>query len=129
MKLLQTRDAVDEAGTLPVINLANDADPLELADRLHDIQRVNLHFPKFSDGRAFSQAWLLRRRMHYSGAIRANGDVLVDQLAQMKRSGFSEAMLRDDQDAELGERLMRQFDDYYQGDAVRPAPRFAHLGK
>jgi uncharacterized protein (DUF934 family) len=42
---------------------------------------VELHFPKFTDGRAYSQAFLLRRRLGFSGEIRAIGDVLVDQLA------------------------------------------------
>ena len=61
--------------------LANDADPRELS--LDGIERIDLNFPKFTDGRAFSQAFLLSRRLGFKGEIRATGDVLVDQLAQM----------------------------------------------
>ena len=105
------------------IGLANDADPRSLA--LDGVERIDLHFPKFSDGRAFSQAFLLRRRLGFRGEIRATGDVLVDQLVQMQRSGFDSAVLRADQD--LGT-VQRQFDRYhafYQGDAVAKAPLFA----
>ena len=58
MKLLQNIAAAG-APEPQVMALANDADPLALAQDLQNTQRVDLHFPKFSDGRAFSQAWLL----------------------------------------------------------------------
>jgi hypothetical protein len=82
-------------------------------------------FPKFSDGRAFSQAFLLRRRLGFTGEIRATGDVLVDQVLQMQRSGFDSAVLRADQDAGVARRQLQRFDGFYQGDAVVVAPRFA----
>jgi len=110
----------DEAGTL---TLANDADPREAS--LDGIHTVVLQFPAFTDGRAFSQAFLLRRRLGYSGQIRAVGDVLVDQLQQMQRSGFSQAVLRADQSIEHGQKLLVQYDAFYQGDAVDPRPHFA----
>jgi uncharacterized protein (DUF934 family) len=110
----------DEAGTL---TLANDADPRE-AD-LDGITTVVLQFPKFTDGRAFSQAFLLRRRLGFTGEIRATGDVLIDQLAQMQRSGFSQAVLRADQDLEHGRKLLAHYPDFYQGDAVHTQPHFA----
>ena len=47
-----------------------------------------LHFPKFSDGRAYSQARLLRGRFGYQGELRATGGVLQDQIAFMLRCGF-----------------------------------------
>lgn len=106
-----------------VLGLANDADPRTLS--LQGVTRVDLHFPKFSDGRAFSQAFLLRRRLGFTGEIRATGDVLVDQLAQMQRTGFSSAVLRADQDVAVGELLLRHYSAFYQGDAVQTAPLFA----
>lgn len=105
------------------ITLANDADPREL--NLQGVQRIDLHFPKFSDGRAFSQAFLLRRRMGYTGDIRATGDVLIDQLLQMRRTGFTQAVLRADQNLAHGEKLLAQFPGFYQGDAVNVAPHFS----
>ena len=94
----------------------NDENPLE-AD-LDGITRVDLHFPKFSDGRAFTQAVMLRKRAGYTGEIRATGDVLVDQLQQMKRTGFDAAVLREDQDIEVAQRQLNRFDGFYQTDAI-----------
>ena len=108
------------------IALANDADPREPV--LAGISRIDLHFPKFTDGRAFSQAFLLSRRLGFKGEIRATGDVLVDQLAQMQRSGFTSAVLRADQPMDVAERVLASYPGHdvgaYQGDAVHASPRF-----
>ena len=102
--------------------LANDVD-VQTSD-LEGLERIDLNFPKFTDGRAFSQAFVLRRR-GFTGDIRAHGDVLIDQLLQMQRSGFSSAVLRDDQDAAHGEKLLGLYKRFYQGDAVHATPLFA----
>ncbi len=125
MKLLPFADhAAAEDST--VLVLPNDADPLLPA--LDGVVRIDLHFPKFTDGRAFSQAFLLRRRRGFTGEIRANGDVLVDQLAQMERSGFDVAVLRADQDMATAQRVLAAYPGYgvgkYQGDAVDVQPHF-----
>ena len=83
------------------------------------------HFPKFTDGRAYSQAFLLRRRLGYTGEIRATGDVLIDQLVQMQRSGFTVAVLKEGVDASAAQRQFDRFEGFYQGDAVQPEPHFA----
>jgi uncharacterized protein (DUF934 family) len=108
-----------DAGTLV---LANDADPAQTD--LAGIHTVVLHFPAFSDGRAFSQAFLLRRRLGFAGHLCATGDVLIDQLQQMQRSGFSQAVLRVDQSLAQGERQLARYPGFYQGD-VKSGPRFA----
>jgi len=102
--------------------LANDTDVQTVA--LDGITRVALNFPKFTDGRAFSQAYVLRRR-GFTGDIQARGDVLIDQLLQMQRSGFSSAVLRADQDAAHGQKLLGHYSQFYQGDA-EGAPRFQY---
>ncbi len=112
--------SADEAGTL---TLPNDTDPREAA--LNGIHTVQLQFPSFADGRAFSQAFLLRRRLGFTGEIRAIGDVLIDLLAQMQRSGFTQAVLRADQSIEHAQKLLAQYDAFYQGDAVDVKPHFA----
>jgi len=126
MKLLPFADHALTENT-PALVLANDADPLQAA--LEGVTRIDLHFPKFTDGRAFSQAFLLRRRREFKGEIRATGDVLVDQLAQMERSGFDVAVLRADQDLGIAQRVLASYPGYgvgrYQGDAVHVAPHFA----
>ena len=104
-----------------VLSLPNDADPMQ--QDLQDIQTIELHFPKFTDGRAFSQAHVLRRR-GFTGDIRATGDVLIDQLLQLQRSGFSSAVLREGQDAAHGECLLSHYSAFYQGD-VQNLPHFA----
>jgi uncharacterized protein (DUF934 family) len=117
----------EQAATAPdakVLQLPNDADPREIS--LDGVERVELDFPKFADGRAFSQAFLLRRRLGFTGDIRATGEVLVDQLVQMERTGFSSAVLRADQDIADAKRQFERYAAFYQGDAVKTAPRFAH---
>lgn len=121
MKLLTPSQVTPS--TEEVLGVDNTAHVLTLT--LDGVQRVDLHFPKFSDGRAFSQAVLLRRRLGFQGVIRATGDVLIDQLVQMQRCGFSEAVLREDQDLAHGERLLRLFSGFYQGDQLIPQPLFA----
>ncbi|MCU0763327.1 MAG: DUF934 domain-containing protein [Hydrogenophaga sp.] len=111
----------DDSGV--VLVLANHEDPRET--RLEGVTAVELQFPKFSDGRAFSQAFLLRRRLGFTGHIRATGDVLIDQLLQMQRSGFTQAVLRTDQNLAHGQALLTHYAAFYQGDALRPEPRFA----
>jgi uncharacterized protein (DUF934 family) len=97
-------------------------DPRSL--NLEGIERIDLNFPKFTDGRAFSQAFLLRRRLGFKGEIRATGDVLIDQLVQMQRSGFDAAVLRDDQNLEFAQRQFDRYPAFYQGDAVTVKPLF-----
>ena len=126
MKLIAAHADITCSTDQKSIELANDADPRELS--LTDVERVDLNFPKFTDGRAFSQAFLLSRRLGFKGEIRATGDVLIDQLAQMERSGFTSAVLRADQNVSVAERVLGDYPGYsvgkYQGDAVQAEPHF-----
>lgn len=106
-----------------VLQIANTEDPRSLS--LAGVARIDLNFPKFTDGRAFSQAFLLRRRLGFTGEIRATGDVLIDQLVQMKRTGFDVAVLREDQNIDVAQAQFDRYQGYYQGDAVTVAPAFA----
>jgi uncharacterized protein (DUF934 family) len=124
IRLLSAADHAQAAVGATVLDLPNDADPRAVA--LDSITRINLHFPKFTDGRAYSQAFLLRRRLGFQGEIRATGDVLADQVVQMQRAGFDSAVLRADQDMAVVQRQTARFASFYQGDAVSPEPRFAH---
>ena len=106
-----------------VLSVANDADIAELS--LDGIDRIELNFPKFTDGRAYSQAYLLRRRRKFTGDIRATGDVLIDQLVQMQRTGFSSAVLKEGKDVAEAQRQFDRFAAFYQADLVQPKPLFA----
>ncbi len=105
-----------------VVTLPNDADPFAWREAIRDAQRVELHFPQFTDGRAYSQAWLIRRRLHFAGDLRATGDVLADPLIQMARTGFSSAVLKDGVDMADARRQLERFQAFYQGDAISGAP-------
>lgn len=107
-----------------VLFIANDADPEDVAEQVQAAKVVALDFPKFTDGRAFSQAVVLRRRLGFTGVIRATGDVLIDQLQQMQRTGFTQAVLREDQNAEHGKKLLAHYATFYQGDSGQPLPLF-----
>ena len=111
------------ASTATVLVLANDTNVLDV--NLDGITQIDLHFPAFTDGRAFSQAYLLRRRLKFAGDIRATGDVLIDQLVQMQRTGFSSAVLRAGVDAADAQKQFARFSGFYQADAINPLPHFA----
>ena len=122
IRLIPAQSHPESPAGAHVLCISNDTDPRTLA--LEGVGRIDLHFPKFSDGRAFSQAFLLRRRLGFKGEIRATGDVLVDQLVQMQRTGFDSAVLRADQDPGVVQRQFERFSAFYQGDAVATAPHF-----
>ncbi len=124
IKLIAAHARQERASGQKVVKLANDANPL--AETLDGVDVIELDFPKFTDGRAYSQAFMLRRRRGFTGDICATGDVLVDQLVQLQRCGFSSAVLRADQDLAHAQRQFSRFGQFYQGDAVDAAPLFAH---
>ena len=81
-------------------------------------------FPKWTDGRAYSQARTLRARLGWRGELRAAGQVLVDMLPLLQRTGFDAVQLRPDQRLDSAERALRFFASHYQGDVVDPRPLF-----
>ena len=122
MKIIANNDQNTLASGQNVIEIPNHVDPRTVD--LAGVDRIDLHFPKFTDGRAYSQAFLLRRRLGFKGEIRATGDVLIDQLVQMQRMGFSSAVLREGVDASAAQRQFDRFAAFYQGDAVTADPIF-----
>jgi uncharacterized protein (DUF934 family) len=103
----------------------NDADIEELEADLPRLSLVVLQFPKWVDGRAYSQAHILRSRYRFQGEIRATGEALVDMVSLMQRSGFDAVALRADQSIDAAERALRFFPGYYQGDVNERRPLFA----
>ena len=127
MKIIAHNDLHTGAGAENTLQVANDVELAELvaSGALEGVQRVELQFPKFTDGRAYSQALLLRRRYRFTGDIRSTGDVLIDQLVHMHRSGFSSAVLAEGVDAAAAERQFARYSAFYQGDVLEPRPLFA----
>lgn len=126
MKIIAASALPTSAETEKTLQIANDAELTDIvaSGALQGVERIELHFPKFTDGRAYSQAFLLRRRLGYTGEIRATGDVLIDQLVQMQRSGFTVAVLKEGVDASAAQRQFDRFHGFYQGDAIHPEPHF-----
>jgi uncharacterized protein (DUF934 family) len=107
----------------------NTLDVDTLADDVRSPQArlslVVLQFPKWTDGRAYSQARVLRARHRFDGELRATGEVLVDMLPLLQRTGFDAAQLRRDQSVEAAVRALGFFAGHYQGDVTQPRPAFA----
>jgi uncharacterized protein (DUF934 family) len=112
---------------LPVaIEFPNDADIRQLEPDLGRIAIVVLEFPKWTDGRAYSQAHILRSRFKFKGAIRARGEVLVDMMQLLARTGFDEVILRGDQSQAFAQKALDLFAPvgFYQGDVSETRPWF-----
>lgn len=107
---------IPATGPLPdnALALDNTADVLAQAEALNGRGAVLLNFPKWTDGRAYSQATLLRGRLKFGGDIVATGDVLVDMLPLLARCGFSAVQLRADQNQESARRALGFFSRHYQ---------------
>jgi uncharacterized protein (DUF934 family) len=86
----------------------------ELAAFLPRIRCVALVFPNFRDGRAYSQARLLRERYAYRGELRATGQVLRDQFVFMLRAGFDTFEVLKDADADAFAETARRYTVFYQ---------------
>jgi uncharacterized protein (DUF934 family) len=127
LTLLQWRGVRNHwpAGMPVGVLLANDVEVTEIADDLPRLALVALQFPKWVDGRAYSQAKLLRSRHRYTGEVRALGEVLVDMLPLLQRPGFDAVVMRADQSRDAAERALGFFRGHYQGDALDNRPLFA----
>jgi uncharacterized protein (DUF934 family) len=111
------------------IELPNTADALALEADLPRLSLLVLGFPKWTDGRAYSQARLLRGRLRYAGELRATGDVVADMLPLLQRTGFSSVQLRAGQSETHARRALHFFTGHYQGDLVQPQPLFARSAR
>ena len=89
-------------------------EPDAIAADLAHFSLVAVDFPSFADGRGYSTGRLLRQRFHYTGPLRAVGDVLRDQLFFYARCGFDQFALRDDQDVDEALKGFADFTEVYQ---------------
>ena len=99
-----------------------------LAYDLPRIALVALAFPKFRDGRHYSNARVLRERYAYGGEVRAVGDVLREQALFMVRCGIDAFEPADGSSPEHWERVTRRFRHVYQRAADGREPAFAERG-
>ena len=92
----------------------NNRDLDDLQPYLDRLAAVALVFPSFRDGRAYSQARLLRERHGYGGELRATGQVLRDQFLFMLRAGFDTLEVRKESDAEAFALTAKRYSVFYQ---------------
>ncbi len=102
--------------------LKNSEPVAPLAQDLHRFELIALEFPKFTDGRAYSQARLLRERFGFAGELRATGQVLPDQLLFMQRCGFDAFELAKGAPLAAWKRALESFSVFYQPAADGRAP-------
>jgi uncharacterized protein (DUF934 family) len=122
-----TLDAFLDQSNATAVRLEPDDDARALIPFLDRLALIEVAFPKFRDGRGYSSARILREA-GYTGELRAQGDVLVDQIAFMKRCGFDSfapelSLNQADVDAALS-----RFENVYQGatDAAVPVWKLRH---
>jgi uncharacterized protein (DUF934 family) len=103
----------------------NNRDIDDLVPYLGRLAAVGLVFPVFRDGRAYTQARLLRERFGFRGELRATGQILRDQFVFMMRAGFDAFEVKKDSDAEAFTDVARRYSVFYQpaGDGRIPAFR------
>ena len=82
-----TVDAFVDQSNAQAVRIEPGDDTRELLPHLQRMALVEVNFPAFGDGRGYSSARMLREA-GYEGELRAEGDMLVDQLAYMRRCGF-----------------------------------------
>ncbi len=106
----------DADETLPTgaHTLDNTADVLALAEALRAERTLVLQFPKWTDGRAYSQAVLLRSRVQFKGELIATGEVLADMLPLLRRCGFDAVQLQAGQSVETAQRALGFISTPYQ---------------
>jgi uncharacterized protein (DUF934 family) len=103
---------------------APDEQAQSVKDDLGNFAVIAIDFPKFSDGRGYSIAYNLRSRLGYTGELRAIGDVLRDQLFQMRRCGFDAYATRQDRSIVDALKGLTVFSETYQGSVDQRLPLF-----
>jgi uncharacterized protein (DUF934 family) len=112
-RFLEDPEALLRRGKVGVI-WPNNRDVDDLVPYLDRVALVALVFPTFKDGRAYSQARMLRERHGYDGELRATGQVLRDQFVFMLRAGFDAFDVRKQKDAEAFGEAEHRYSVFYQ---------------
>jgi len=122
-----TLDAFLDQSNATAVRLEPDDDARALLPFLDRLTLIEVAFPKYRDGRGYSAARILREA-GYQGELRAQGDVLVDQIAFMRRCGFDSFAPEASLNPEAVERALSNYDHVYQkaADAAVPIWKLRH---
>lgn len=85
-----------------------------------DIALIAIDFPSYTDGRGYSLAQLLRNSYHWSGELRAVGDVMIDTVYYQARCGFDSFLIKPGHDAQLALAALHTFSETYQKSYRQP---------
>lgn len=121
----EVRDAAKTGDACIGVRIPNTEDVIALWPEISDRPLIAVEFPAFGDGRAFSQAALLRKRLGFKGEIRAVGDVMRDQIYYMDRCGIDAIVPRADQDLQVCLTAFKDFAVPYQTAADGQPPVWA----
>jgi uncharacterized protein (DUF934 family) len=113
-RFLENAEALSQRAGQTGVIWPNSRDVDDLVPWLDRLAVVGLVFPTFRDGRAYSQARLLRERFNYRGELRATGQVLRDQFLFMLRSGFDAFEVKKPADAEAFANTVKRYSVFYQ---------------
>jgi uncharacterized protein (DUF934 family) len=116
-----TLDAFLSQSNATAVRLEPDEDARALIPHLDRLALIEVAFPKFRDGRGYSSARILREA-GYTGELRAQGDVLVDQIAYMKRCGFNSFAAEKELNPADVEAALSRWPEHYQGAADGAVP-------
>ena len=122
-----TLDAFLDQSNATAVRLEPDDDARALIPFLDRLTLIEVAFPKYRDGRGYSAARILREA-GYEGELRAQGDVLVDQIAFMRRCGFDSFAPESSLNPDAVARALAYYDLAYQGaaDSVVPIWKLRH---
>lgn len=122
-----TLDAFLDQSNATAVRLEPDDDARALIPFLDRLTLIEVAFPKYRDGRGYSSARILREA-GYTGELRAQGDVLVDQIAFMRRCGFDSFSPEGSLNPEAVERALSTYDQFYQkaADSAVPVWKLRH---
>jgi uncharacterized protein (DUF934 family) len=113
-RFLEDAEALSNRPGKTGVTWPNNRDIDDLVPYLDRLAVVALVFPSFRDGRAYSQARLLRERHGFKGELRATGQVLRDQFVFMLRAGFNAFEVKKDSDAEAFATTVKHYSVFYQ---------------
>jgi uncharacterized protein (DUF934 family) len=114
-------DAFLDQSNATAVRIEAGEDARLLLPLLERISLVEIDFPVFGDGRGYSSAQILREA-GYDGELRASGDILVDQIAYMRRCGFDAFTPDAPIDSQVMEEALGRHKSVYQATSDQRAP-------
>ena len=114
-------DSFLDQSNATAVRIEAGEDARELLPHLDRLSLIEVSFPVFGDGRGYSSAQILREA-GYTGELRASGDVLVDQIAYMRRCGFDAFAPEAPINAEDMKAALARYEHVYQATSDQRTP-------